>query len=137
MNVKNFSENLEKDLGRLTAEIAERRQQEGPDLSDRHIVKKSLEVFIPKETVLPDLDNVVADDQSQSKSDFMPSYVVSGENKESQDKIQVLVNLALEDGLTEAWKAAQREAPFVIDAFHDALVDKLIPELKRRGLIKD
>ncbi|MDP1706618.1 MAG: hypothetical protein Q8L36_02250 [bacterium] len=137
MNVKNFSENLEKDLGRLTAEITERRQQESPDLSDRHILKKSLEVFIPKEAVLSDSNTVVADNQTQPKDNFMPSYLVFGENKESQDKIQILVDLALKDGLTEAWKAAQREAPFVIDAFHDALVDKLLPELKRRGVIKD
>lgn len=137
MNIKNFSENLEKDLGRLTAEITERRQQESPDLSDRHILKKSLEIFVPKEAALPDSDVVIADNQTQPKDNFMPSYVVSGENKESQDKIQALVDLAFKDGLTEAWKAARQEAPFVIDAFHDALVDKLLPELKRRGVIKD
>ncbi|MDP2638564.1 MAG: hypothetical protein Q8P06_00080 [Candidatus Azambacteria bacterium] len=137
MNVKNFSENLEKDLGRLTAEITERRQQESPELPDRHILKKSLEVFIPKEADSSDSNSVVVNDQFQPKDNFMPSYVVFGENKESQEKIQTLVDLALKEGLTEAWKAARREAPFVIDAFHDALVDKLLPELKRRGVIKD
>ena len=39
-------------------------------------------------------------------------------------------------GLKQALVSVQVEEPFIIDAFHDALVDRLYDELKTRGIIK-
>ena len=39
-------------------------------------------------------------------------------------------------GITAVINEALAQEPFVVDAFHDALVDKLYDELKTRGLVK-
>ncbi|MBI1755139.1 hypothetical protein HYR65_02545 [Candidatus Azambacteria bacterium] len=53
--------------------------------------------------------------------------------KEIQEKLLHLVDIAFERGLLEAVNAARKENdPYLLDAFHDALVDKLYDELIRR-----
>jgi len=47
-----------------------------------------------------------------------------------------LVDIVFAKGLAAGVREAKRQPPFVEDAFHDALVDKLLPELKKRGIIK-
>lgn len=50
-----------------------------------------------------------------------------------QEKLQHLVDVAFERGLIEAIAAARKmHDPYILDAFHDALVDKLHDELVRR-----
>lgn len=53
--------------------------------------------------------------------------------KETQEKLQRLVDIAFERGLVEAIAAARKmHDPYILDEFHDALVDKLHDELVRR-----
>ena len=46
------------------------------------------------------------------------------------------MDMVFEKGLEVALKEAGKQTPFIEDAFHDALVDKLLPELKKRGIVK-
>ena len=39
-------------------------------------------------------------------------------------------------GIEKAAAEAKKSNPYVLDAFHDALVEKLYPELQRRGVLK-
>ena len=50
--------------------------------------------------------------------------------------VEELVAQAFDKGLEDAIRAAKRCDPFIEDAFHDALTEQLIPELKRRGILK-
>lgn len=135
-NIKNFSENLEKDFERLTAAINEKRGEEKIDLPEKQIVKRSLEIFLPPEMTATFA--LSTKEPPTADSEFFPSYMKAGHNDPAAaQKIETLIDLALQEGLTEAWRAARREGSFVIDAFHDALADKLLPELKKRGVIKD
>lgn len=53
--------------------------------------------------------------------------------KDLQEKLQRLVDLAFEHGILAAVTEARKlNDPYVMDAFHDALVDKLYDELVRR-----
>ena len=54
----------------------------------------------------------------------------------AKNKIEQLINLAFSKGLEMAVAEAKKSVPFVEDAFHDALTDKLLLELKRRGILK-
>lgn len=51
-------------------------------------------------------------------------------------EINELIELVPTKGVKEAIKQAQNREPFVMDGFHDALVDRLYTELKTRGYIK-
>ena len=55
---------------------------------------------------------------------------------ESIKEVNRLIELVSEKGVKGAIAQAKNSNPFVLDAFHDALVDKLYEELKSRGLIK-
>lgn len=55
------------------------------------------------------------------------------QKKETQKKLQHLVGVAFERGIMEAIREARKaNDPYMLDAFHDAIVDKLYEELVRR-----
>ena len=73
----------------------------------------------------------------QVQSPNLPDYMENATDQEKQE-IEELVNLSLTGGIKKAiQKAKQSHNPFVIDAFHDAIVDKLYDELVKKGVIKE
>ncbi len=70
-----------------------------------------------------------------SISSPLPQYAQDAP-AETKLEIEYLIDLAIHQGLTKANAQARTSSPFVVDAFHDALVGKLYPEFERRGLIK-
>jgi dsRNA-specific ribonuclease len=72
--------------------------------------------------------------QSQSQSQVLPSYL-KDKDPSIKNEVESLVNLTLEKGLEEGIKIASKKDPFILDAYHDALSDVLIEELKKRNLI--
>ncbi|MBI3671609.1 hypothetical protein HY249_02315 [Candidatus Azambacteria bacterium] len=55
-----------------------------------------------------------------------------------QEILQELVNAAFNDGIVSAIdKAKTYNDPYVLDAFHDLLVDKLYEELVKRDKLKE
>ena len=133
--VKNFSENLEASLDRLGEELkSHKEQKEGGVLNDKEIVKRSLQYIAST----PQSLGVTANSQQQKSQDddYMPLYLKNAEKKEEiQRAVEHLISLTLEKGIEKAVSVAKKANPFVEDAFHDALADKLIPELKKRGLL--
>ncbi len=104
------------------------------DLSEHEIVKKSIQV-IASQTALaaPQAET----EGEEKKESFLPRYFQKDERDEAAKKeVEGLINLAFNKNLEAAVAAAKKRAPFVEDAFHDALVDKLVPELKKRGILK-
>jgi len=60
------------------------------------------------------------------------------ELSKQQSLIQELVNLAFEDGLNAAIeKAKKMKDPYLLDAFHDLLADRLYEELVKRNKLKE
>ena len=55
---------------------------------------------------------------------------------ETTIRVNELITLVGTKGLNAAIIASQGEPAFVLDAFHDALVDRLYDELVAQGLIK-
>ncbi|MDP3975197.1 MAG: hypothetical protein Q8P88_02860 [Candidatus Jorgensenbacteria bacterium] len=130
--VRNFHEKLERDLVRVTAEIA-RRKEAAPEAPPREIVKQSLVAAVPP-LPHPSEEKGSGPPSSAADESHLPSYL-SEESPEVKAEVERLVTLALEEGLVPAVAAAAKRSPFVLDALHDALVDKLLPELEKRGII--
>ncbi|MDP3015088.1 MAG: hypothetical protein Q8N28_01600 [bacterium] len=133
-NQQNFEHSiLEADIERLSKEIAEKRNLlEHKNLSERELIKKSLEPMIrqiPVNNLQP-----TTDDQQQISNQVLPNYL---KDSPLEIKLQVekLIYLAFHHGIIKVAKEAQKNGGFVLDAFHDALTDKLHEELKKRKLI--
>jgi len=55
-----------------------------------------------------------------------------------QKYLQELVNIAFESGIAEAVEHAKKmNDPYILDAFHDLLVDKLYKELVQRDKLEE
>ena|SRR3989344_4408264 len=122
-----FHPALERDIERLSTEIG--RHLERPEMkgaSGREVVKESLKTMGASATAPAP---AAKDDESA-----LPAYL-KDEPAQVKLRVEQLLDVAFHKGLTAAVKEARRAGPFVIDAFHDALTDKLYPELKKRGMI--
>lgn len=143
--VQNFSEHLERSLARVGTKVGEQMERpENVARPEREIVKESVRE-IAKEVVPADPLPATAAPASASSAKgegdgHLPAYVARADvGPEAKQKIDELLHMALErpEGLEKAIRMAKRQPFFVEDAFHDALVDKLLPELKERGILKN
>lgn len=137
--VQNFSEHIEKSFERLGKHVEERVEtRAGENVPEREVVRESLQSFAKeihetKEIGAP--TNGASPSQPSINTTAIPSYL----NKESEDvkkTVEMLVEEAFSGGLEKAVNKARKYPAFIEDAFHDALVDALLPELKRRGMLK-
>lgn len=126
--IQGFEHVLETDMKRLAAEVQKHR--ESPEMrtaGGREIIKKSLQSFTPASPLPPTV-------QPASGSP-LPNYA-SDAPAEAKLEIEYLLDMALHHGIEKANAHAQKSNLFVMDAFHDALVTKLYPELKKRGIVE-
>lgn len=135
-NPRNFAHNaLEADIERLSREVAEKRNSpEHKNLSGREFIRQSLEPMLKQSTAPRAIQPTTA--QSAAQSRILPNYL-QNQNVPANLKLQIeeLIDSIFHQGIEKVVKRAQRANPFVLDAFHDALTDKLHEELKKRGLI--
>ncbi len=67
---------------------------------------------------------------TQFEKGLMHNALPDETQKNIQEKLQHLVNVAFQKGIEEAVKEARALGdPYLLDAFHDVLVDKLYDEL--------
>lgn len=128
MKVRNFHESLERSLEHLGQKIqVEKKEHRG--LEGRELLRQSLKTLSQQAPVQPQ-------EEKTNEESALPSYLALNPT-EPQIKIEIerLLDLVFHRGLVKALSEAKHHPPFVEDAFHDALVDKLLPELKKRGMI--
>jgi len=141
VKVKNFHEGLEQNISRLGLKVNEvKRNPEMKNESPQKIVKKAIEDIhsevLEKEGIFKAEIETQNTEKSKNYNDLLPSYLLKSELDSEVKKIILdLINLALENGVEEAIKKSRLYSPFIIDAFHDALVEKMLPELKKKGYI--
>jgi len=133
MKVQNFSENLEKSLDRLGKEVE--KNLESPEVKampEREVVKRSVQNIA--KTLPPPAK---FDSEKEKKKDVLPEYFKDSDIEEDAEQaVRSLVKTAMEEDLEKAIRDSKKHSAFVEDAFHDALVDKLVPELRNRGILK-
>lgn len=134
MEIRNYSEALNEGYKRLHSQIeVERAKPENAEIQERDIVKKS---------VVGVVQSIKATQPTEEKKEekpvelhVIPEYAEK-EPEMLRKEIETLVESAANNGLEQAVQESLKHSSFVQDAFHDALVDKLIPEMKKRGILK-
>lgn len=154
MKSMDFSANLEKSLERLGQEVQEQKAkspeqiQGTQDVVEKTVVKEAIRNFSEKisEQVIPQqaqsssptpVRPVVSPQVSQPQEaglHVLPAYLENGAPQAKQI-VEDLALMAFQKGVESAIKASLSYPPFIIDAFHDSLVEKLTPELKKRNLL--
>lgn len=72
---------------------------------------------------------------SGPKTQILPKYLDTAP-EETKLAVEELLDLAWHKGIKKAAEEAKRAGPLILDAFHDALTDKLYEEFKKRKLIR-
>ncbi len=144
VQIQNFSENLEKSFARLGREV--QKNFETPEFQgvpEREVVKQTIRSLAetvsvpppePEETTPPP---PLSGAPSVPRDNLLPSYMATGDSSEDvKNSVERLVQMVFDEDVEKAVTEAKRYSAFIEDAFHDALTDKVLPELKKRGIIK-
>ncbi len=139
--VQNFSENLEKSFSRLGHDIGERlKLPESGARPEREIVKESVRSVAVPETGEAPLGGAPGEGSitiTGTDQTFLPAYISANPTPaEVTRTVEQLIDLTFRTDIETAVRTAKRYPPFVENAFHDALTDKLLPELRKRGYLK-
>jgi hypothetical protein len=122
---------LDADIKRLALEV--QRHQERPEMrgaSGQEVLKQSIRSMV---------QSTPTDTSGQASAPAidspLPAYAQSAP-AETKLEIEYLIDMAFHHGIEKANAEAKKSSPFVLDTFHDALVDKLYPEFQKRGILK-
>lgn len=137
-NVVNFGPEFEANLKRVHAEVSEQKAGlPAEQTNERELVRQSLEKIasaVPATPAEPAPSSVAPVAPPEPSS--LPTYLSDlSANPRAVEEVQRLVQIVFEDKIEKAISEAKRHPPFILDALHDALVDKLIPEMKKRGML--
>lgn len=95
-----------------------------------------------KENHIPALKQVIhthytpqeEEKESSDTSHSLPSYAANAP-EEAKQEVSRLIQHTFEKGLLEGVSEAKKKDPFILDMYHDALVEKLHEEMKHKGLL--
>ena len=123
---------LEQDIERLSREIRENKNSpEYKKLSEREVLRRSLGPIIQK----PVLSQPVQFSPTKPfQTTILPDYLINDPD-EIKINVEKLIDMTFHQGIEKTAAEAKKFGPYVLDAYHDALTDKLYEELKKRGLI--
>lgn len=129
---------IEQDIARLTAELEEKKKQLGLEVEskeEREVIHQVIGEKIqqaPHPHAQQHTQKIVATplDDDEELPDYLKHTPL-----EVKHEVHALIQHALRHGIEKAATEAKKHGSFILDAFHDALVDKLYQELKHRKLI--
>lgn len=120
---------LEADIERLSKEIAEKREElERHGFSGREMVKKVIAPMMQSQAA------VNAPTQPRDDNTVLPDYLYTA-SPEVKLHVEELIDRVFHKGIDATVQRARRAHPMVLDAFHDALTDKVYEELVSRKLL--
>lgn len=132
-NRQNLEKILEQEIENLAKEIAEKRNlPEYKGLSEKELLKQTLHPLVKQPSIQS--SEPTTQPTAPAEEAIIPDYL---KNSPPEIKLQVekLIDSVFHQGIEKTIKEANRAGPFILDAFHDALTDKLYDELKKRNLI--
>ncbi len=122
------SPEVERDIQNIAAEV--KRSQDNPEfqkLSGQELLKNSIRSYTGAQTM--------AQQKAADEDSVLPAYAQTA-SAETKHEVEYLLRIAFKNGILKASEVASKSNPYVLDTFHDALVGKLYPELKQRGILK-
>lgn len=143
VRVQNFNaSSFERNISSVGEKFGERKERGVfEDISEREQIKRSLKELAPQ--VSPQVPVSVSQPNNdggaplpqEDKPGFLPNYIGSEREDSVRAALDSLVTTALHGNLSKALDDAKKLPPFLEDAFHDALTDKILPIMKERGLL--
>lgn len=134
----NFAENAIQRVSEKVPEIVNRPEMR--EASHEAIVKESLKVIAEQVSEIASPQPVASvSSKTPSAASSLPSYLDKDTDPNDaavKETVEKLVSHVFTDGLEKTIAAAKKQPPFVEDAFHDALVEKIVPELRQRGILR-
>lgn len=126
---------LEQEIKMLSEQIEQKRAQLEAEKGFVPEDKEALQEVV-REEVYSAASDVSVQNSNSNDSTGSGSHYLDALDGENVQKVNELIEGLEKRGLKKTIEQAKREEPFVLDAFHDALVDRLYGELKGRGHIK-
>lgn len=120
------------DIERIGAEVE--RLKKTPEFEQaemREVVKESIKQAFPVPPATSGAAPVTDHDEDQLLPDYMKN-----DSEEDKDEVEALLHIALTQGIEAGVKATRRRRERIVDDFHDALTDKVMPTLRERGDIE-
>ncbi len=118
----------------LAQEVKERKEK-APEVSHKEIVSTIIAEKRTQFQPTPQAPSPIAPQpQAADKPGVLPAYAQK-EDPAVKNVIEHLVTLTLQKGIDEGITYAQKEDPFILDTYHDALSDVLLDEMKKRKLL--
>ncbi len=117
------------------SQAVEKTKEEFPELdkaSQKEVVRHTLarEHAIPKKPVV----SAPAPDKAVSDTASLPDYAANA-SEEARKTVNDLIALTFEKGIKKGLQEAKDRDPYIVDMYHDALIDKLTEELKQKNLL--
>lgn len=135
----NFHKSLEKDIDSLSKEINKVQESKDSKISsEKEVVKKTFKNISPesKNYQSNQSSKKKKENRKKNKESFLPDYMEKDDvDPNKKLEVEKLMDLVIHKGILKALKESKKHSPFIQDAFHDALADKLLPELKKRNII--
>ena len=118
----------------LAQEVKERKEK-SPDVSHKEIVSTIIAEKKTQFQPAPQASSPIPPPpQAAAKPGVLPAYA-QDKDPAVKNVVEHLVTLTLQKGLDEGIAYAQKEDPFILDTYHDALSDVLLNEMKKRKLL--
>lgn len=122
-------EKIYKEFERKRAEVLKK-----PEFKEKELTKEK-EKDLLVEAVSEYIARAQPPSATQQKVVIQKAQQIKTQPKERQ--VQLLTDLAFEKGISHAIEVAKRlENPYLLDEFHDALVDELYNKLVQEGKLK-
>ena len=129
--------NIEAEIAELASQIEAKRkilESERGMVEEREIVRQAVGEKMSQNIPTFSISGQTKTG-SQTSTDIRKSYLDSVP-PEVEAEVNGLLAIVFEKGVEGAIKIASKSSPLVMDAFHDALTDKLYNDLKDKGILK-
>jgi len=134
------SREIEAEIAQLQKMIETKRNQleeQSGIVEEKELVRDALQEMI-SQAEIPELEisHSVDKPKTLSGASVLGNSYLDRLDQESAAKVAHYVEEISQHGIIKTVNKAMSESPFVVDALHDVLVDKLYEQLKAEGLIK-
>ena len=134
---------IEAEIADLSKRIQEKRkilEEQNGIIEEKDLVRSAVAEGISKSPIQQSASS------SQTAQKISATVASSGKkadvsyldtlDEESGAEVNRLIDVAFTKGIAVAFSEVSKDEPYIMDAFHDVLVDRLYEDLKSKGIVK-
>lgn len=131
--MEGYQNKIEAEIAELTKQIEAKRnilESQKGIIEEKDIVRQAV-----GERIASSLPSYTPKTASVTKKDESGSYLDSADEN-TANTVNSLLEKFFSGDIELAMKQAELSDPYIVDAFHDALTDKMYDKLKAEGIVK-